>query len=376
MAGIYIHVPFCKTRCNYCDFYTQTNILQKQEYIKAVCNEVVLRKEYLGDDPVKTIYWGGGTPSLLGRSDFEKVFRIIYSCFNVDSDAEITIEANPDDLTDEYIKDLTILPFNRISIGIQSFDDQDLKFLNRRHTSAKAISAVQCCQQLGFKNISIDLMYGLPGQTSEKWISNINQAVNLDIQHISAYHLIYEENTPLYKLLQQNQINPVDEDVSVDMFSTMIDTLSEAGFIHYEISNFAKERYYSKHNSSYWLGDKYLGLGAAAHSYDGQNRSWNVSSIKEYVEGIDTKAPRMETEILDMHTRYNDFILTGMRTMWGVDLNKLKQLFGSDMSDYCLKNAQKFIDKEFVSISNDVLKLTRKGIFVSDDIMSELMYIN
>lgn len=375
MAGIYIHVPFCKTRCNYCDFYTQTNTSWKQEYVEAVCSEIILRKGYLDNDPVKTIYWGGGTPSLLDRGDLEKVFQTVSSCFNVESDVEITIEANPDDLTSEYIFDLSSLPFNRISIGIQSFDDDDLKFLNRRHTSAKAIEAVERCQQTGFKNISIDMMYGLPGQTPEKWIANLNRAVSLGIQHISAYHLIYEEGTPLYGLLQQNRISPVDEDTSVEMFSAMIDILSAAGFIHYEISNFAQEGYYSKHNSSYWLGDKYLGLGAAAHSYDGQSRSWNLSSIKDYVEGIVSKAAIIETEYLDIYTRYNDFILTGMRTMWGVDLNKLEYMFGSEMLNYCLNNIHRFINQDLVVVSDNTLKLTRKGIFVSDNIMSELMYV-
>lgn len=375
MAGIYIHVPFCKTRCIYCDFFTQTSLTPKSGYVSAICKEMGLRREYIGNEPVETIYFGGGTPSLLSIEDFRHIFDTLYNTFEIKEDAEITLEANPDDLNDEYIAALISLPFNRISIGIQSFDDDELKFLKRRHSAHKAKEAVKEAQRAGFDNISIDLMYGLPGQTIGTWEKNIEEAIALDIQHISSYHLIYEEGTKLYRLFKQGDVKAVDEEISVEMFSVMIDRLNEAGFIHYEISNFAKKGFYSKHNSSYWTGKKYLGLGTAAHSFDGNNRAWNVASIPKYIHAVEKGMPEVEIEYLDEKARYNDFILTGMRTMWGIDLTELEKRFGKNMKDYCMKNTQRYIDQEFVIFSDDVLKLTREGIFISDGIMSDLMWI-
>lgn len=375
MAGIYIHVPFCKTRCIYCDFFTQTNISTKPDYVTAVCTEMALRKQYLGDEIIKTIYFGGGTPSQLTIPEFRTIFEAIYTHFIVDENVEITIEANPDDLSDVYLDQLRLLPINRISVGIQSFNDNELHFLKRRHSSDKAKKVIARCKALGYDNISIDLMYGLPNQTMPIWQNNLEQAVDLGIQHISAYHLIYEEDTRLYKLLQQGSVQPVDENVSVDMFSVMIDRLTEAGFVHYEISNFARDGLFSRHNSSYWLGDKYLGLGPAAHSFDGRNRAWNVSSIAGYFDGVGQGHPIIETEQLDIKSAYNDFILTGMRTMWGVSLSDLKKRFGDQMLNYCMKNVQKHINLGTVINDNNTLKLTRDGIFVSDGVMSDLMYI-
>jgi len=375
MAGIYIHVPFCKTRCIYCDFYTRTDISPKHNYISALCEEIRLRKDYIAGEDIRTIYFGGGTPSQLSYDDFNKVFDTIYSEFRVQPDAEITMEANPDDLTPQYLETLRKLPFNRLSIGIQSFNDEELSFLKRRHSAAKAIEAVRLCKSLGYDNISIDLMYGLPNQTMDIWENNLDTAIELDIQHISSYHLIYEQGTRLYRLFKMGDIIPVDEDLSVDMFSVMIDRLTSAGFEHYEISNFSRNGLYSKHNSSYWLGAKYLGLGPAAHSYDGQNRAWNIASISKYIEGIVNKTPNLEIEYLDENTRYNDFILTGMRTKWGLNLSELESRFGPKMKNFCLKSAQKYINQDFLSLENNILKLTRKGIFISDGIMSDLMWV-
>lgn len=375
MAGIYIHVPFCKTRCIYCDFYTRTDISPKDDYIEALCKEIELRKNYIGEDTVKTIYFGGGTPSQLSYDDFSKVFRTIFNLFKVDPTAEITMEANPDDLTTQYLQSLKQLPFNRLSIGIQSFNDNELKFLKRRHSAAKAKEVVMLCKSLGYDNISIDLMYGLPDQTMEIWQSNLDEAISLDIQHISSYHLIYEQGTRLFRLFKHGDVKPVDEDLSVDMFSAMIDKLSLAGFEHYEISNFAKGGLYSKHNSSYWLGEKYLGLGPAAHSFDGQNRAWNIASTSKYIIGINQGKLEIEIEDLDANTRYNDFILTGMRTKWGVNLTELEKHFGAEMKNYCMRNVQKYINQGFVSQNDDVLKLTRTGVFISDGIMSDLMWV-
>lgn len=375
MAGIYIHVPFCKTRCIYCDFYTRTDMSPKHNYVSAVCREIELRKHYISNEIVKTIYFGGGTPSQLSYGDFQKIFDTIRANFAVAPDAEITMEANPDDLDIKYLETLRGLPFNRLSIGIQSFDDNELKFLKRRHSAERAIDAVSLCKSSGYNNISIDLMYGLPNQTMDIWQRNLEQAINLNVQHISSYHLIYEQGTRLYRLFKLGDVKPVDEDLSVQMFSAMIDSLSAAGFQHYEISNFARNGLYSKHNSSYWLGEKYLGLGPAAHSFDGHNRAWNIPSISKYVEAIGQANPAIETECLDKNTSYNDFILTGMRTMWGVDLVVMESRFGTSMKDYCMKNVQKYINQGFVTNNDNVLKLTREGIFISDGIMSDLMCV-
>ncbi|MFV0419202.1 MAG: radical SAM family heme chaperone HemW [Dysgonomonas sp.] len=376
MAGIYIHVPFCKTRCIYCDFYTRTDISPKNDYVSAVCEELELRKDYINSESVKTIYFGGGTPSQLSQNDFVKIFNAIRGNYRVEPDAEITMEANPDDLSDKYLESIRTLPFNRLSIGIQSFKDEELQFLKRRHSAKRAQEVVLYCKSLGYDNISIDLMYGLPNQTMEIWEQNLNTAISLDVQHISSYHLIYEQGTRLYRMFKMGDVKAVEEDLSVDMFSRMMDGLSDAGFEHYEISNFAKNGLYSKHNSSYWLGEKYLGLGPAAHSYDGQNRAWNIASISKYIAGINNSQPNLEIEFLDNNTKYNDYILTGLRTKWGVNIGELEKLYGSQLKAYCLNNADKYISRGYVTYENDVLKLTRGGIFISDGIMSDLMWID
>lgn len=376
MAGIYIHIPFCKSRCIYCDFYKETDESQKDTLVDSICKEAHIRKSELNNESVKTIYFGGGTPSRLDQNHFEQIFDTLFSTYSIDTDAEITMEANPDDLTTDFIHMITKLPFNRLSIGIQSFDDKELKFLSRRHTSEQAISAVKNSQTMDFDNISIDLMYGLPGQTLEIWQENLNKACELDITHISAYHLIYEEKTRMYSLLQSKKITPVNDDTSNQMFTMLIDSLVSHNFLHYEISNFCKPGYFSKHNSSYWRDDKYLGLGPAAHSFDGLNRSWNIASLNKYIEGVNRGPLQIETEHLNESQKYNEFILKGLRTMWGIDLSILNNKFGKEFREYCLVNSAKFIKQNLLIIEDDTLKLTREGIFISDGIMSELMWIN
>ena len=376
MAGIYIHVSFCKTRCIYCDFYTRTDMSPRNSYVEALCREIELRKDYTGGEKIETIYFGGGTPSQLSYNDFTRIFDTIGRHFEVSEDAEITMEANPDDLRPQYFDSIRSLPFNRLSIGIQSFNDNELRFLKRRHTAIDAKEAVNRSREAGFENISIDLMYGLPGQTMNIWQSNLYEAIALDVQHISSYHLIYEQGTRLYRLFKHGNVKPVDEDLSADMFAAMIERLSKVGFQHYEISNFARNGLVSRHNSSYWLGAKYLGLGPAAHSYDGQNRAQNIASISKYIESIGQDIPPTEIEYLDMNTRYNDYILTGMRTMWGINLVKLEELFGKPMKEYAMRNVQKYIGQGFVTNKDNTLKLTHKGIFISDGIMSDMMRID
>ena len=376
MAGIYIHIPFCKTRCIYCDFYSTTRSELKQQYIRALCTELKTRKGYLKEEPIETIYFGGGTPSQLAHEDFEQIFRTIKEVYGTEHAEEITLEANPDDLTEEYVSMLRTLPFNRISMGIQTFDAPTLKLLNRRHNAAQAIAAIHRLRQAGFRNISIDLIYGLPDETDQRWERDLQQAVGLDVEHISAYHLIYEEDTPIYNMLKQHQISEVDEDSSLDFFTLLIEHLQKAGFEHYEISNFCRPGKYSRHNSSYWKGIPYLGCGPSAHSFDGMTREWNVSSIDTYIKGIEENSRAFEIEYLDQTTRYNEFIITTIRTVWGTPIEKLKQMFGNEMWEYCQRMAAPYLKNGKLEEHDGALRLTREGIFISDSIMSDLLWVD
>lgn len=375
MAGIYLHIPFCKKRCIYCDFFSSTRNEKKATYIEALCQELELRRDYLDEERIETIYFGGGTPSQLAKEDFERIFSSLYKIYPISPEVEITLEANPDDLSPEYIHMLRTLPFNRLSIGIQTFNENTLKLLQRRHTAQQAIEAFTRCRETGFHNISIDLMYGLPGETMESWEKDLQQALEMKPEHISAYHLIYEEGTPLWKLRQQHQVEEVEEDLSVSLFTTLIHRLKEHGYQHYEISNFSLPGFHSRHNSSYWTGKKYLGCGASAHSYNGHSRQWNVASIEKYIQGIEHKKPEYEIEELDLYTRYNDFVITTIRTSWGMPLSKLKSDFGDSLYQYCLRMAQPHLKQGKLEITNHVLRLTESGIFVSDGIMSDMLWV-
>ena len=375
MAGLYIHIPFCTKRCLYCDFFSNTEMKYKEPYLSAVIRELELRKDYLEGEPVETIYFGGGTPSQLQAADFSRIFEAIHRLFDVSPCAEITLEANPDDMTPRYVAGLQTLPFNRVSMGVQSFKEEDLRFLNRRHNREQALLAVDLCKKNGLENISVDLIYGLPGQTLEEWKQNLDTVIHLDIPHISAYHLIYEEGTALYKLKEAGKIIPVDEDLSVALFTSLIDRLTANGYLHYEISNFARPGMLSRHNSSYWIGKKYLGIGPSAHSYNGQNRQWNISSLPGYLQAIDKGVPDIEIENLDINTRYNDFIITGLRTMWGIKFNEIQQQFGKDKLIYCQKQAAPYLKQGLLIEKDDTLTLSRNGIFISDSIMSDLLWV-
>ncbi|SCD20113.1 Coproporphyrinogen III oxidase [Proteiniphilum saccharofermentans] len=374
MAGIYIHIPFCKIRCTYCDFYTGTNETQMDAFVDALCVEARIRKDEISE-PVKTIYFGGGTPSRLRQEHFERIFDVLLHHYSIVPEVEITVEANPDDLSEAYVEMLSRLPLNRLSMGIQSFNDGELKFLSRRHSAQQAIDAVRRCQQHGFGNISIDLMYGLPQQTEEIWRHNLTQAIALDVPHISSYHLIYEEKTKMYRLLQAGRIKPAEEELSTAMFAMLIDRLTSHGYIHYEISAFGKEGHFSRHNSSYWKNEKYLGLGPAAHSFDGDNRTLNVPSLMRYIKGVESGVLDRETEHLSLSEKYNEAILTGLRTMWGLDLTELTACFGNEFHHYCMENARKYLDRNLLRIKDGRMKLTREGIFISDGIMSDLMWV-
>ena len=375
MAGIYIHIPFCKRRCIYCDFFSTTQSEKKSAYVHALCQELDMRKDYLEGEDIETIYLGGGTPSQLTQKELEEIFSSLYNIYKVKENAEITLEANPDDLTPEYIHMLRTLPINRISMGIQTFQEETLKLLHRRHTAQQAIEAVKHCREAGFQNISIDLMYGLPGETLETWKEDLQQAIALHPEHISAYHLIYEEGTALWKLREQKQVEEADEDLSVTLFKTLIEELTHAGYEHYEISNFCLPGLHSRHNSSYWTGKKYLGCGPSAHSFNGTSRQWNVASLDKYIQSIQQGELDHEIEELDIYTRYNDFVITTIRTHWGMSLSHLRSTYGENLYQYCLRMAKPHLEQGVLEIKEDTLKLTKEGIFISDGIMSDLLFV-
>ena len=375
MAGIYIHIPFCKRRCIYCDFFSTTQSERKPTYVRALCRELEMRRDYLEGEEIETIYLGGGTPSQLSQEELENIFRTIYYIYKVKEDAEITLEANPDDLTPEYVAMLRKLPINRISMGIQTFREDTLKLLHRRHTARQAIGAFQRCREAGFRNISIDLMYGLPGETLDTWKEDLRQAIALHPEHISAYHLIYEEGTPLRELKELHQVEETDEELSLTFFKTLIHELTQAGYRHYEISNFSLPGMHSRHNSAYWTGKKYLGCGPSAHSFNGLSRQWNVASLNEYIHSIGQGKLNHEVEELDLHTRYNDFVITTIRTCWGMSLSHLRSAYGEELYHYCLRMAKPHLRQGVLEIHEDTLRLTPSGIFISDGIMSDLLWV-
>jgi len=349
----------------------------KISYIDALLREIDLRKDYLEREIIETIYFGGGTPSLLNPSDFEQIFGQLNRLFDLSHCKEITLEVNPDDITPEFLRGIKAFPFNRISMGVQSFNQEDLNFLNRRHTREQAIEAIQKCKQAGYTNLSIDLIYGLPDQNLDKWHTNLEEFLVLDIPHLSAYHLIYEQNTPLYKLMETGRVRQIEEEESLKLFSLLIDKLTAVGYEHYEISNFSRPGYISQHNSSYWKGITYLGLGPSAHSYNGINREWNTPSLPGYLHGINTGKPKTEKEELDIRTRYNEFIITRLRTAWGININDIRQLFGEESAYYFQKQIAPFVARNLIQIqdNNTNFSLTKAGIFISDSIISDLLCI-
>ena len=346
----------------------------KSSYINALCKEIELQKDFLESEPVETIYFGGGTPSQLDAADFKKIFDALSQNGYKLNTTEVTLEANPDDISKEYLKSIKDLPFNRISLGIQSFDDSELKFLNRRHNAETAINAVKQCQEAGFDNISIDLIYGIScPSVLDIWEKTLQQALELNVQHISAYSLTYEEGTELSQMVEMRKILPIDDDVSISMLYRLIDKLALNGFEHYEISNFAKPGYRSKHNSSYWNGTHYLGLGASAHSYNGKVRQWNIFSLKNYIESIENNEIPAEVEFTTPQSAHNDYIITRLRTSDGINLDELASLFGETAKAKCLKLAEPYIKNNKLILNDNTLIITHSGIFVSDGIMRDLL---
>ena len=375
MAGLYIHIPFCKQRCTYCDFHTIIAPKQMPDLVESLMREMHLRKDYLKNERIETIYFGGGTPSLLTPTMFQQIFSTIYELFSVDENAEITFEANPDDINPDYLKDSSALPFNRISMGIQSFDDVDLKAVNRRHTASQAIEAVKNAQNAGFNNISIDLIYGLPNQTLTSWQKQIEQALSLNVQHISVYGLTFEKGTKLWRQRENAELEAIDDDTMNDMYDLLLKTMDENGFEAYEISNFAKPGFRSRHNSAYWKLNPYLGIGPSAHSYDGDSRQWNVSSNTKYIRAIRDNKEYFEREILTTNENYNDYVMISLRTREGADLDFIENTYGVSYLNNCLQSADKYILNEMLIVDGNYLKFSKKGIQLSNIVISDLMQV-
>lgn len=380
MSGIYIHIPFCKSRCVYCGFYSTMLLDLRHSYVDAICRELELRSDYLSE-PVSTVYFGGGTPSVLSVDDLDRIFNALYKYNKVYGNsngvAEFTIECNPDDITDEFCSFLSSSPVNRISMGVQSFSDGLLKFARRRHGSSQPKVAVERLRHIGIPNISIDLMFGFPNESLEVWRNDVDKALSLDVEHISAYSLMFEESTCLYGMLKRGEVKECDEETSLAMFNMLIDRLEAAGYEHYEISNFARPGFRSQHNSSYWHGVPYLGLGASAHSFNGSTRQWNIGDVRKYIDSISCGNIPAEIEVLTKDNSYDDMIMTGLRTVEGVSLDEVERRFGKDYLDFLEREALRYVKAKLLKYSADhrSISLTRKGLFVSDSVMCDLMHV-
>jgi oxygen-independent coproporphyrinogen III oxidase len=373
MAGIYIHMPFCKKLCFYCDFYHVISSDDYSSFIDALLKEASLRRDYLENESVSTIYIGGGTPSVFSVKDLETILNHINKIFSVSGDCEITIEMNPDDVQPVYLDGLRKCKVNRVSLGIQSWHDSDLKMLNRRHDSEGAVRALRNTLDAGFENVTIDLIYGIPGMTLKDWESNLDFSFSFDIKHLSAYHLTIEPGTVFGKMLEKGLISEIDENESASQFNTLIEKAENAGFTQYEISNFGKPGYFSVHNSNYWKQVRYLGLGPSAHSFDGYSRQWNIRDLKGYIKSVKTGRPFFEREELDIKKRFNEYIMTSLRTMWGVDLEYVEEIFEKEGYDYVVNLAGKFRDYGLMRLEKKSLVLTNQGKLISDNIISEFM---
>jgi oxygen-independent coproporphyrinogen-3 oxidase len=375
MSGIYFHIPYCRTKCHYCDFYASNNIKTINQLVKAEVEELSLRRSYLADEPVQTIYFGGGTPSVLSISHINDLLSTVRENFNVSADCEISLEANPEDLTEIYLKQLFEVGINRLSIGIQSFDEDILVYLGRRHGTQMLSNMVETAQNIGFHNISLDLIYGIPGLTLERYTESIKEVLKLGVQHISAYALTIEKKTYFYKLLITNKLKEVADEEVLDHFNATIDLLALSGFSHYEVSSFSKPGFQSRHNSSYWQGKNYLGVGPAAHSFNGISRQWNLSSTKNYILNIANGSPYFEVELLNEIDKYNEYVLLGLRTSNGISKNFIIDRFDKKIVSYFSKELLKLEKDEFILSSGDQICLSRKGILMADFIIRKLFYV-
>ncbi len=374
MAGLYIHIPFCKKACHYCNFHFSTNQKHKQDFIEALCKELQLRAKELSPVVFESVYFGGGTPSLLTKNDLNIIFQTIETYCQVSPNAEITLEANPDDFTEDKLIMLSETPINRLSIGIQSFFDEDLKLMNRAHSAKEAHKCIQLATPY-FDNITIDLLYGMPQMTNTRWRENLQIAFDLGLNHLSSYALTVEPKTALEHFIKTDQHPPMDDAVAAAHFQILVDETAKAGFTHYEVCSFGKPGYFSKHNSSYWLGKPYLGLGPSAHSFDGKNRSWNISNNKKYINALANDNLPLTSEILTPENCFNEYLMTGLRTIWGVSLDRIEKEYGTAFQTQLLKNAQKHFDAKTLILDQNHLKTTQKGKFLCDGIASDLFML-
>lgn len=375
MAGIYIHIPFCKKACHYCDFHFSTNLSQKAQLLSALDKELRLRQAYLSGEPVQTVYFGGGTPSLLTGDEINRLVDTLREAYTLDENAEITLEANPDDLSREKIRELRSTPVNRLSIGVQSFFDEDLSWMNRSHNGMQAADSIKRAQDAGLENITADLIYGYPLLSDQKWKTNLDQMIALRVQHISAYSMTVEEKTALAAFIRTGKEKPMDEGRSAEHFAILCDRLAAGGFEQYEISNFALPGHISRHNSNYWKGENYLGAGPAAHSFNGKSRQWNVANNARYTHSVLTEGSLpFEQEWLDAKTRVNEHIMTGLRTVWGLDLSQVEVLLGAEHRAALEKSAADFIEKGHIAAAGDGLHLTGVGKLYADQIAAALFF--
>ena len=375
MAGIYIHIPYCKQKCIYCDFYFRTNQSDKLMLLKCINQEIKIRKDYLFGEQVSSIYFGGGTPSIISVKEINSIIKTIYYNFEVCENIEITLECNPDDLNLKYLNDLVTSKVNRLSIGVQSFNNNDLRLLKRAHDSEKAIQSIKMAQDLGFSNITIDLIYGIPNQGEKKWATNLEYMKELNIPHFSSYSLTVESNTELFHLVKNKKIITENDDVVVNQFNHLTSFAEKNNFIHYEISNFGKEGFFSNHNSSYWKNKKYLGIGPSAHSFNHKTRHFNISSNKKYIEGILNNNPCFKIEHLTEKQQYNEYILTSLRTMWGADNSYIKNRFDLKTYKYFDVQVKKWEKQEKIIKKHNSYILTSKGKLYADAIASDLFIV-
>jgi len=372
MPGIYIHIPFCKQACHYCDFHFSTSLNNKQAFISALQKEISMRRDYLGGSEIDTIYFGGGTPSLLNGHELMEIYECLEDHFKISPNAEITLEANPDDLVPARLSELRKSPVNRLSIGIQSFQEEDLRWMNRAHNSEEAERCVKQAQDAGFSNITIDLIYGIPGLEDADWRKNLRKAFALDIQHISAYSLTVEARTALAKFVKEGSSPAPDDERSTEQFRIMKEEMRWNDFVQYEISNFGKQGFFSRHNSSYWKGEPYLGLGPSAHSYNTVSRQWNKPNNNVYIRSVEAGKPEMEIEVLHLIQQYNEYVMTGLRTMWGCDLAWIQERFGPELAAHCRDESEFYIQKGLVVQREEKLILTEEGMLFADRIASDL----
>ncbi|WP_324720802.1 radical SAM family heme chaperone HemW [Salinimicrobium sp. HB62] len=373
MAGIYIHVPFCKQACHYCDFHFSTSVKKKPEMVEAICKELLLRKEEIKNE-VETIYLGGGTPSLLSAEELAQIFQVINENYSITTDAEITLEANPDDLAEEKIKMLSASPVNRLSIGVQSFFEEDLRLMNRAHHAEEALESIKLAKQY-FKNISIDLIYGIPGMSNERWKENLKIALDLGVPHISSYALTVEPKTALKSMIEKGKVAPVEEELAKEQYEILIETLSAAGFDNYEFSNFGKPAFFSRNNTAYWFGKAYLGIGPSAHSFDGFKRKWNISNNTLYIKALQKGEIPAEVEKLSISDRYNELVMTRLRTKWGIAVDEVERSFGRKFKDYLLREATKLVESGMLEWNDNRLQVSKKGKFLSDGIAADLFWV-